>query len=547
MKKLVSLICALALLLCLVPSSFAETTSSEAPVEITYFRQDLARNSIAYYSDAAWFQELEKRLNVKIKIIGPASTDDYNTAVNIMLVSGDYPDLLFFDWNNYNGGAEAGVEDGIILPISTNPDYKAKVPNWFNIIDSNENIRRAVTLDDGSIDFFCHYETNIARSAYWGYAIRKDWLDRLNLAVPTTIDELYTVLKAFKEQDANGNGDPNDEIPLTSCNWWTTVHPMMDSLSAAFGLKVNTMYRDPQTGKMTYWTEYNDGKNFKDYVTTMRKWYSEGLIDPEYVSQKYEACSAKITGDKAGVFFCFPDSVLNYKKALKATMTEAGYANPDDVMIYGLVPLAGSDGVPYAYDADNAMVSYAGSSQPTVITTAAVKHGTVDKCLELINYLYSDEGSDLINWGVEGVSYTKDADGTKHWTDLVTKDPDYSMSDAVFKYALPTLGAWPKAMSYEAWASLNLIDPDAVILHQNYAKGDPGLLKPTFSLTADEAETYNRIITDVNTAVSEVYLAVITGTRPLEDLDTLLTQVDEMGIQEAIDCYQTAYERYLAK
>ena len=85
MKKLVSLICALALLLCLVPSSFAETTSSEDPVEITYFRQDLARNSVAYYSETAWFQELEKRLNVKIKIIGPASTDDYNTAVNIMM------------------------------------------------------------------------------------------------------------------------------------------------------------------------------------------------------------------------------------------------------------------------------------------------------------------------------------------------------------------------------------------------------------------------------------------------------------------------------
>jgi putative aldouronate transport system substrate-binding protein len=546
MKKLLSLICILSMLLCLVPSSIAESSSTD-PVEITYFRQELGRNSVAYYSETAWFQELEKRLNVKINIVGPSSSEDYNTAVNIMLVSGDYPDMLFYDWNNYSGGAMAGVEDGIILPISTNEDYKAKVSNWFDIIASNDNIRRAVTLDDGSIDQFCHYETNIARSAYWGYAIRKDWLDRLGLEVPTTMDELYTVLTAFKEQDANGNGDPNDEIPLTSCNWWLTNHPMMDSLTAAYGLKVNTMYRDPQTGKITYWTEYNDGANFKEYVTTMRKWYSEGLIDPEYVSQKYEACSAKITGDKAGVFFCFPDSVINYKAALKSTITAAGYADPDAVMIYGMIPMKGPDGVAYDYDNDNAMVSYAGANQSTVITTAAVEHGTVDKCLEIINYLYSEEGSDLINWGVEGVSYTVNADGTKQWTDLVTADPDYSMSDAVFKYALPTLGAWPKAMSYEAWGSLNLIDPDAVVLHKNYAQGDPSLLIPSFPLTADEAETYNRIITDVNTAVSEVYLAVITGTRPLEDLDTLLTQVDDMGIADAIAAYQSAYDRYLAK
>ena len=547
MKKLLTLICALALLLCMMPSGIAASAGSGDPVEITYFRQELGRNSVAYYSETAWFQELQKRLNVKINIVGPPSSEDYNTAVNIMLVSGDYPDLLFFDWNNYSGGAMAGVEDGIILPISPNEEYKEKVSNWFDIIASNDNIRRAVTLDDGTIDQFCHYETNIARSAYWGYAIRKDWLDRLGLEVPSTMDELYTVLTAFKEQDANGNGDPSDEVPLTSCNWWTTAHPLMDSLTAAFGLKVNTMYRNPQTGKITYWTEYNDGANFKDYVTTMRKWYSEGLIDPEYVSQKYEACSAKITGDKAGMFFCFPDSVINYKNALKLTLADAGYADPDAVMIYGLVPLAGADGVHYDYDSDNAMVSYAGANQSTVITTAALEHGTVDKCLEIINYLYSPEGSDLINWGVEGLSYTVNADGTKQWTDLVTKDPNYSMSDAVFKYALPTLGAWPKAMSYEAWGSLNLIDPDAVVLHNNYAKGDPSLLIPSFSLTADEAETYNRIITDVNTAVSEVYLAVITGTRPLEDIDKLLAQVKNMGIEEAIGCYQSAYDRYLSK
>ena len=545
MKKLLSLICALAMLIGVMPMSLAETT--EAPVEITYFRQELGRNSVAYYNDAAWVHELEKRLNIKLNIIGPATSDDYNTAVNIMLVSGDYPDMLYFDWNQYSGGASAAVEDGIILPISEIPEYKEKVPNWFDLLAENDEVRRAVTLDDGSVVSFCHYEPDIRRSAYWGYAIRKDWLDRLGLEVPATIDELYTVLKAFKEQDANGNGDPSDEIPLTSCNWWGTAHPMMDTMTAAFSLKVNTMYRDPQTGKVTYWTEYNDGKNFTDYVTTMRKWYEEGLIDAEYVSQSYDSCTAKITGDKAGMFFCFPDSVINYKASLQTTLTNAGYGDPDKVMIYGLVPMKGVDGKPYTYDNDNAMVSFAGANQPTVITSAAVKNGTVDKCLELINYLYSEEGSELINWGIEGVSYTKDADGTHHWTELVTNDPDYSLSDAVFKYALPTMGSWPKAMSYEAWGSMNLIDPDAIVLHNNYAQADTSLLLPGFSMTADEQETYNLIMTDVNTAVSEVYLAVITGNRPVEDIQTLFDQVESMGIQDAIKCYQDAYDRYLAK
>ncbi len=544
MKKLLSLVCALALLCTVLPMV---ASADEEPITIRYYRQELGRNAAATYAETAWVKELEARLNIKLEIQGPPAGEDFNTAANIMLVSGDYPDLLFYDWNNYSGGIEAAIEDGIVLPISSNPDYVAKVQNWFDIIDSNDFIRRSVTQDDGSINVFCHYETDIARSAYWGYAIRKDWLDRLGLEVPTSVDELYTVLKAFKEQDANGNGDPNDEIPFTSCNWWGSAHPGLDTLAAAWGIKVNAIYRDPHTGEAQFWTEQDGGEAFKDYVLTMRKWYEEGLIDPEFVSQKYDNMSAKITQDKAGMFFSFPDNVSNYKLSLQKTLADAGYADPDGVCIYGMVPLTGKDGINYAYDADNAMVSWAGSTQPTVITTAALERGTVDKCLELLNYLYSEEGSELINWGVEGVSYTKNADGKHEWTDEVKNSPDYTLADNVFKYALPTLGGWPKAMSYEAWASLNLLDEDATVLHHNYANCDTSLLMPSTSMTADEAETYNFIMTDVMTAVSEVYVNVITGQKPVEALDELLAQVESMGVAEAIACKQAAYQRYLAK
>ena len=544
MKKLLSLVCALALLVGVLPL----VAVAEEPVEITYFRQELNRNSIAYYSEAAWVQEIEKRLNIKLKILGPGSDDDYNLAVNAMLTSGEYPDLLFFDWaNNYNGGVLAGVEDEVIVPISEIPEYKEKVPNWFKVLDEHPEVRRGVTEDDGSIVTFCHWEPNIARSAYWGYAIRKDWLDRLNLEIPTTVDEFYAVLKAFKENDANGNGDPDDELPFSCCNWWGTAHPGMDSLAAAFTLKVNTMYRDPQNDKMTYWTEYNNGENFKAYVTTMAKWYQEGLIDEEAISQKYDAWAAKITGDKVGAFFCFPDNVETWEASIAQTLKDNGYGNPDDVCIYGLVPLKGIDGVAYNYDNDNALVGYVGSGQPTVITTAAVKNGHIDKCLELLNFLYSEEGSEIVNWGVEGVSYTKDAEGNHIWTEAVTNDPDYPMSDAVFKYALPTLGGWPKAMSYEAWGSMNLRVPDQITTHKNYAASDAGLDRPGFALNMEEQDTYSRIITEVNTAVSEVYLKVITGKAPVEDLDKLLAQVKAMGIADAVDAFQSAYARYLSR
>ena len=300
-------------------------------------------------------------------------------------------------------------------------------------------------------------------------------------------------------------------------------------------------------GEATYWTQYNDGANFKAYVETMRKWYAEGLIDEEFVSQKYDAWAAKITGDKVGMFFCFPDNVGSYEASIQQTLTDKGYGDPEKVMIYGMVPVKGIDGKPYTYDNDNAMVTYTGASQPTVITTAAVENGKIYKCLELLNYLYSEEGSELINWGVEGVSYTKDADGNNVWTDKITNDPDYGMADAVFKYALPTMGGWPKAMSYEAWGSMNLVVPNQIITHKNYAQADPGLDLPGFALNSEEQEAYNNVITEVNTAVSEVYLSVITGKRPVEDIDKLLSQVKAMGVDDAVAAYQSAYSRFLAR
>ena len=545
MKKFLALACTLVLMVSCI--SFAV---AEEPVEITYWRGELARDACATYAETLWFQEIQNRLGFTVRIVGPAQGADSNTAVNAMLTSGEYPELLFFNWaSQYNGGFEAGIEDGVIYDWSQDPESKEKLSNWWKVIEENDAVRKAVTMDNGSIVQFCHWEPNIARNAYWGYAIRTDWLDRLGLAVPETLEDFEKVLYAFKEQDANGNGDPNDEIPLMGCNWSSNGNSyfLVNSLAAIWGMKVNQIYRDPKNDKMTYWTEYEDGEPFKAYVTTLAKWVADGILDPEFVSQNNDARVAKITSDKAGCFFCFPDDIASLEASLKLTLEEGGYADPEGAHIIGMVPVKGPDGIPYSYDWDSGFVNFAGYTQPTVITTAAVENGTLDYCYQFLNFLYSKEGSDIQNWGVEGVSYTIAEDGTYQWTDLITNDPDYPPSSAVFKYALPTLGAWPKAMSYEAWGAMNLTVEDQIKSHKNYAVGTADLDKPPFTLNPAETEAAQLVSTDINTAVSETYVKVILGQQPAEALDALLAQVEGMGVQSWIDAYQSAYERYQAK
>lgn len=536
MKKRIAALLVLTVLLAIFVPAFAEGEAE--PVSITWYREALNGNAISGWENTAWIQEIERRTNVDITFLGPNSGDDYTQAVTIMLASGNYPDLVYMNWNNYNGGLSAAIEDGVVVDISASEEYKALMPTWFGMLEENEMLRRAVTLDDGTSALFCHVENDLKRGAYGGYAIRKDWLDRLGLEIPTTVDELYDVLVAFRDEDANGNGDPDDEIPLTDYS----AKEMLGALAAAWGLRVNTMYPNPEEpDALTYWTEYNDGETFKDFVATMRQWYEEGLIDIEFASQDDTARVAKITSDQAGVFYCYTANFSQWEEAIAAANPEAA----ELVTIYGMVPVVGPAGK--TYTTNDAHVRYAASNEGTCVTSAAEENGTIEAILKMIDFMYTEEGSEIINWGIEGESYTIDADGNHVWTDAVANDPEFSLYDKAFVYALPTSGAWPKLMDYEAWASIELSCDSALTGHNNYWAADAGLLVPPLMMNYEEAEEYNQIMTDANTAINEAWVSVILGTKPLEELDAPLALLDDMGVNRAIEIYQGVYDRYNAK
>ena len=516
-------------------SSGTSKPASVGPVVISYYRPGVSGSVLTDWIDAVWVQELEKRLNIDIDFQGPATGDDYTSAAQIMLASGTLTDLFYFNFNQYDGGLAAAIEDGVAINIGEK--YRDKVPNWFKILESDERIRRAVTLEDGTSALFCHVEEDLKRGAYWGSGIRQDWLDKLNLQKPTSIDELYSVLVAFKDQDPNGNGQ-KDEIPL--CDYFIPgpnfMFAIMDIVSA-FGMLYQEPQLDPYTGKVTYWILVNDGENFKKLVTTLNKWYMEGLLDPEFMSQDGTALDAKVANDLVGVTHIWPSNFNNYNRMLREKNPKATYV--------GLPALKGEDGIPYG--PNSAMVRPAASTEGTVITTQAEKDGTIEKCLELINFMYSEEGTDIINWGVRGVSYDIDANGKKYWLPAVANDPEYTINDMVNKYALPTFGAWPKIMSYEAWASIELNTPESEEAHRLWAEADTRLLLPNLTLGASESSDYARIMNDVNTAIAENFIKFIIGTRPLDEVSDLVKQCKDMGLEKAMSYYQSAYDRYMSK
>ena len=95
-------------------------------------------------------------------------------------------------------------------------------------------------------------------------------------------------------------------------------------------------------------------------------------------------------------------------------------------------------------------------------------------------------------------------------------------------------------------ALTEVVVPDQVTTHKNYAQGTADLDKPGYSLTIDEQDATTPL-TEINTAVSEVYLGVIIGNKTEADLDALLAQVKNMGIDKVVDAYQSGYERFMSR
>ena len=176
-------------------------------VELTIATPD---GSVASLADnlPVW-EEIQRRTNIKINWDVTASKQYVEVMkLRVGAGGGKLPDIMFLP--NGLSLAELGAE-GTILPLE---DYIADSANIQKAYEQFPNVK-ALTSADGHI-----YSVNtLNESAYfapYSFIIRKDWLDRLNLEVPETIDDWMTVLRAFRDEDANGNGDSGDEVPFSA-------------------------------------------------------------------------------------------------------------------------------------------------------------------------------------------------------------------------------------------------------------------------------------------------------------------------------------------
>jgi putative aldouronate transport system substrate-binding protein len=243
-----------------------------------------------------WLMQLEDTAGVDVE--WEQISSDWDTRKPAIFASGDVPDLLF----NAANDADYATYPGLFADLA--PLIEKYGPNIRQMFSEQPDCRAIATQLDGAIYGTPKYQRfwpdNPAR-----LYINKVWLDNLGLQVPADLDELCTVLAAFRDNDANGNGDRNDEIPY---DWWgTDGHTTPLHFLNCWGIQ--TVWDNGNSG---YFAERGVVKNwwndprYKDFIKFVNKLYKENLSNPEVLTQTRNQLIANCHGTppyaKVGIF-----------------------------------------------------------------------------------------------------------------------------------------------------------------------------------------------------------------------------------------------------
>lgn len=484
---------------------------SKEPKEFTVF---LNFNNMPFDSNWQVWQEAAKRTNVSLKGTISLSNSNEEEAFNLMMSSGNLADIIgYVDASSL----EKLGRDGGMIPL--NDLIKEHAPNIQKVLDEDARFRQTAYSLDGNIYQIPKNQELKAAEFWW---IRQDWLDKLNLKAPTTVDELHDVLYAFRNEDPNGNG-LKDEIPLFDRAGWKQPDEYLYLWDTSLEFY-------PRDGKMKY--EPLE-ENFKTGVSNMIKWYQEGLIDPEIFTRGASSRDTLLGGDLGG---CTHDwvSTANYNSTLQETIPGFQMA--------AIAPPADQNGVVKERVSRYPGVGWGISSQCKDPVTV----------IKFMDYFFTEEGSDLMNWGIEGDTFTRDADGSKHFTDTVLQ------SELTPIGYLRSIGAQYRiGMCQDGDYEYATMKEDGIEANKLYNGHDewfddslPPYLDEKMALkyTSDDETEYKNIMASIKPYVDEKFQSWILGVNDFDsEYDTFIKELKARGIDRALEINQKAYDTFLGE
>ncbi len=495
------------------PSEEPDTTFTYPldAAELTYwyplFPEILARFSDWNEKNYSWI-EGEKYTGVHINWITPNS-QQINELFNIMIVSGDLPDMILHA-NTYAGGGEAAVNDGVYVRL--NEYMQDNTPAYNAWLDSDESYYKDSRTDSGLI-YAMSGLIETTRKAGGGLVWRQDLAGKVGWTeAPETITEFSNFLYDYKKATGEtGFFSPPQYGFITDGTY--------GMLPTSFGAATRMVNVD---GTVQYGPIM---PGFKDYVVQMKQWYDDGIIDPDFMSKPYFMTWSDVATGKYVVAHGVPGLVGN--------KWGSNYTDVPDMYIAAIGPFDGEGGIKAS--CGTYMTTYVGG--PTAISTDSTK---VETALRWLDFWYTEEGAMLKCYGVEGITFDY-IDGKPVWSDLIAKNEEVVVAQC-------TGGVFINTFTGPGYQYCIYDNEDVEIAANVWADFDPSWNMPPIGMTADENTTYTNIMVDIETFCAETIANYIAGDRSLDDYESyFIAQIKSMGIDEAVAIQQAALERYMKR
>ena len=465
---------------------------------------------------------LQENCNVKLEVtaVGDSVVSEQ---FNLMVSSGDYTDIISDGVSHYSKGYDAAITDDIIIDLYDLA--KEYAPNYLYYLDTDPALRAALITDNGCLPTVATIYKE-AGCENGGILIRGDWLKELGMETPETYDQLHDYVQACMEKyGAQGITIGN---AMADCRGDDSLY--------SYGYDLYAGGYNVIDGNVVY-SYLND--NYYDYLRMLADWYQDGTLYSDFFNVQMGST------DK---WFASGQCPVNTGTAANIATIES-YADPS--YSYELMPInapkvSADDQLHFSWTDNFSRIKQQDS---WAISTACQDPEGI---MMMVNYLFSEAGQLMYNYGDEGHSFEYDENGKPQYTELITNNPDgISYKDACYIYASAVAsGHLPSIMDVRAGYYYFGDEEWNVFDTFRTCDADGTYNLPTgVALNEEENQKYATLSSDITTYASTEIMKFILGQEELtpDTFETFRDTIISMGGNRMEELYQQAYERYLLK
>ncbi len=477
------------------------------PVTLKILCVDQAGYKFDKAAESGLWDYIKEKTGITIEVESYSAEDMATKLPLIMADPSSMPDIFLgvnfteADIMNYGQNGQILCMDDYIEKLCPN------IKEWMNTV---EYAKGACISTDGHI-YSLPKDNGVGGISITTYSMNSNWLKALNRENPKTLEELGEILALIDQTDMNGDGQLN-EYGISGT--WKNLKRV---LLAWVGLDCYWPWEGflvdaDENGKVFSAISSNQAKYL---LQTLNAWYEAGYIDPNLWTQS----GSELKANRQNNLYFLVDGHMN-----------AADGDPEGSVYYA----------PFTSAVHDTPIITCSAPYQTAIGAVAANTKYPEVCMLLLDWLFSEDGSKVANFGLEGVDYNV-VDKDKWILESVGKDEGFA---TVGKYLT---GYFTVGWTRDEWAQ-----PRVNAYQAQRDEAQSAYYTPAFQnylkLNEEESEVINTYSADLGLYMDDMFVGFITGKYDIDtDWTAFINNCQKMGETELVAAYQSAYDRYMGK